>query len=141
MTIAGKIAYISNQNNKYINSKLKGKGVTYSEAKIIRVVYNNPGCTQDFLVKQMVVDKAVVARSLKSMQDKGFVKRIMHEDDKRKKIIKLTKKGYDIQPSIEYLFKQANKRLIATMNVDTKKDLNRLLNTLLSNSKTETQEL
>lgn len=49
----------------------------------------NDGITQDELIKIVSVDKAVTARTLKSLEENGFVLRVQDEKDRRQKRIYL----------------------------------------------------
>jgi len=58
--------------------RLSGQQMTY-----LRIINENPGISQEVLARQMEIDKGAVAKSIKDMVDKGYVKRIQNPQDKR----------------------------------------------------------
>lgn len=59
---------------KYLNSKISELDLGH-EMRFIMMVYDNPGISQDDLVTMSGQSKASIAKSLKKLEDKGFIKR------------------------------------------------------------------
>ena len=63
-------------------------------------ICKNPGITQDQLSKHIYVHKSNVARQVASLEEKGLVYRLNHQDDKRILQVYPTKKALDLMPLI-----------------------------------------
>ena len=69
-------------------------------------LYSNDGCRQHELCQVMKADKALVARNLKLLEEKGFVSRRQQGDDRRYKYLYLTPKALDLQDTMEGILKR-----------------------------------
>lgn len=45
--------------------------------------------------------KGTVAKTLRKLEDKGYIERIINKDNRRKYILKLTKKGEEVIPVLK----------------------------------------
>lgn len=102
--IGKNIGILCRQLNIYINHELEKYNITASEIMYLGSLFIKDGVTQDELVTEFCVDKAAVARTLNSLEEKGLIKRICNENDKRSKRVILTDMSYmykDILKSIQ----------------------------------------
>lgn len=72
---------------------------------LVRVFYND-GQPQNDLALLTNRDKASLARLLDTMERKGLVVRVPSKDDKRIKLVHITKKGVELYESVRPLIKQ-----------------------------------
>lgn len=86
---------------------------------------------QDICQKQIEeeihIKKASVTGSLDSLEEKGFIQRIVSDDDKRKKYIKVTQKVKDERKTIETVIHNLEKKLTEGIS---KKELDQLIKTV-----------
>lgn len=61
--------------------------------RLLRVIDDNPGITQNRLCQSIDRDKAQVARAIKELERRGFVTRSPHETEWRTQILALTREG------------------------------------------------
>ena len=75
---------------------------------------NSPaGSTQEEIIKEIHYDKGVMTRTMKELEDKGYVVRSQHPTDNRSFIFSLTEKGKNFEPVMMDILQQWNQKMIA----------------------------
>lgn len=62
---------------------LKRFGLTGWQMRYLKYIEKNPGISQEDLARNLQIDKGAVAKAIKDMSEKGYVKRVKNPDDKR----------------------------------------------------------
>ena len=96
------IAWIHNMSKnqmKYLNSKIDELNLGH-EMRFIMMIYDNPDISQDDLVIISGQSKASIAKSLKKLEDQGYIKRQINPENRRKYMLKTTEKADKIVPQI-----------------------------------------
>ena len=88
---------INMRSQAYITEACQPWNLSYSEYVTLMTLYDFDGSSQSELCNEMKADKALVARSLKTLEEKGYVCRRQKDGDRRFKFIYLTPKARDIQ--------------------------------------------
>ena len=107
------IAWIHNLSKnqmKYLNSKIDELNLGH-EMRFIMMIYDNPNISQDNLVNISGQSKASIAKSLKKLEDQGYIKREVNPDNRRKYMLKTTAKGDEIVPKIRQISKDWEKEV------------------------------
>ena len=107
------IAWIHNLSKnqmKYINSKIDELDLGH-EMRFIMMIYDNPDISQDNLVSISGNSKASIAKSLKKLEDDGYIKRDINPQNRRKYMLKTTPKGDEIVPKIRQISKDWEKEV------------------------------
>lgn len=107
------IAWIHNLSKnqmKYLNSKIDELNLGH-EMRFIMMIYDNPNISQDNLVNISGQSKASIAKSLKKLEDQGYIKRDVNPDNRRKYMLKTTQKGDEIVPKIRQISKDWEKEV------------------------------
>lgn len=95
------VSVVHRQFQMYMNRHLKDYGLNSSEFVYIVSLGNvDMSLSQEELANGLQVDKAAVTRSIRSLEDKGFVKRERDKDNHRIKRVSLTDKSFEILPDI-----------------------------------------
>ena len=97
--IIGWIHNISKNQLKYLNSQIQELNLG-REVRYIMLIHDNPNCSQDDLVNIYGESKANVAKSLKKLENNGYITRNMNPENRRKYILKTTKKADELIPKI-----------------------------------------
>jgi DNA-binding MarR family transcriptional regulator len=100
------VGVLNRQSQAYINIVFKNIDISYSECIFLVNLYDNEGINQEELSSMLFTDKAITAKSIKSLEKKGFLIRKICEKDKRAKKLYLTEKGRDNKEHIFSLFKK-----------------------------------
>lgn len=88
---------INMRSQAYITEACQPWNLSYSEYVTLMTLYDFDGSSQSELCNEMKADKALVARSLKTLEEKGYVCRRQKDGDRCFKFIYLTPKARDIQ--------------------------------------------
>ena len=74
-------------------------------------ICNQPGLSQDALVKHTRLNKSTVTRTLAYLEERGFIKRVQDEQDKRSQRVYPTEKMLSAFPKIRALAREWNDAL------------------------------
>lgn len=99
------IAWIHNLSKnqmKYLNSNIDELNLGH-EMRFIMMIYDNPNISQDDLVTISGHSKANIAKTLKKLEDRGYIKREVNPENRRKYMLKTTEKGDEIVPKIRQI--------------------------------------
>lgn len=77
----------------YMKKAFKQLGISFDEGIVLQYVLHNPGTTQDSIADSLVLDTAAVARSLKSLEQKGYLTRVIDENNQRRKLVTISPPG------------------------------------------------
>ena len=75
------------------HNKLRAHDLNDTELMMMSFVYGAPGCSQDDIVKEMVIDKTTASKSLRKLEDKGLITRGISSADRRRQELQLTAEG------------------------------------------------
>lgn len=87
------ISAISRYWYSYTHRNLKAMEIAGSEHSIIMTLAGNGSMNQDALSEYLSLDKGTIAKTLVKLETKGFVTRLVNEDNRREKIVSLTDYG------------------------------------------------
>lgn len=82
--------------NLFISSKVEKHGIKQGQFEYFLHIFNSPGINQLELARLKNVGKASVTKALKILEDDGFVRREIDENDRRNIICFITEKGEKI---------------------------------------------
>lgn len=97
---------INRRSQAYVTEICKPWNLSYSEYIILMSLYTRSECQQNELGKAIKADKALVARCVKTLEEKGFLFRRQSEQDRRVKYIYLTEKAWSLQGTMENILKK-----------------------------------
>lgn len=92
-SIGKNIGILNRQFNIFLNRELAGTELNATEFMYIGYLYQHDGIMQDELAREFLVDRAAITRTLKNMEEKGFVERVRSKKDGRQRRIYLTEKA------------------------------------------------
>lgn len=101
-SLIGWIHLISKNEIKYIKSQVKDLGLGH-EVRYILQIYHNPNCSQDDLINVYGESKAGISKSLKKLEDCGYITREINPENRRKYMLKTTDKACELVPRIREL--------------------------------------
>ena len=101
---------ISKNQMKYLNSHIKDMNLGH-EMRYIMAIFDNPGISQDDLVNMFGQSKATVAKSLKKLEDDGYIKREVNPENRRKYMLNTTSKADELVPKKKKISKDWEKEV------------------------------
>jgi DNA-binding MarR family transcriptional regulator len=87
------IAFLYRKSQTYLGAALKKYDLTAAEQPFLSVLQTFDGATQEELSAQIQIDKAATARTVASLEHKGYIERFQDEQDKRQNRVFLTAKA------------------------------------------------
>ena len=120
------IAWIHNislNQQKYMKSKFKELDLGH-DVRYIMFIYDNPNCSQEDLVNMFGQSKGNIAKTLKKLENQGFIRREVNPENRRKYMLNTTEKGNNLVPEYRKLSKEWEKEVgISEEDIEIKKRL------------------
>lgn len=101
-----------------------GSGGQHSFLKLIT---SRPGITQDQLTSELKFDKATTARSVKQLENSGYIERKPDPNDRRSQLLYPTPKAIDFSPILQSILDDYNKSLVGKLTTAEVEQLRTLL--------------
>ncbi len=80
----------------FISKSLSTQDLSYSDSIFLVNIGDNEGTTQEELANFLAIDKAAIARSVKNMEEKGYLRTERSNVDKRAKKLSLSDSGKEL---------------------------------------------
>lgn len=90
----------------------KLKGVCPSHHSFILAICKNAGKPQEELAKELCLNKSTVARVLTQLEEKGLVKRVANEEDKRQFLVYPSEEMLSLVPAVREISKDFNSLIL-----------------------------
>ena len=121
------ISVLYRQFQIFINNELKDLNITSGEYIYLIKLYENKELTQDDLAEIYYIDKSAITRSMRSLEDKGYIKRIKNQRDKRSYRIQVTEKALEVEHRIYNALRSWDDLISLDVNDDELKMLSNIL--------------
>ena len=116
---------------KFFEEKLEGTDLNPSELPyIIRIGENDGELSQKDLSNLFLVSEPVVARTLKNLEKKGFIIRRINQENKTRRLISLSSKGFEIRRKTLNLEEEWSNILFNVLSEEEKRKFNEILRLL-----------
>ena len=92
---------ISQNGIKFARSKSKELTNLRDSYYLLKIYYSEIELSQEDLCDIFCQSKGTVAKTLRKLEDKGYIERIINKDNRRKYILKLNKKGEEVIPVLK----------------------------------------
>ncbi len=80
----------------YVSKSITSKDLSFSDSVFLVNIGEKEGISQEEIASTLAIDKAAVARSVKSMEEKGFITSKKSASDKRAKELYLSETGREL---------------------------------------------
>lgn len=139
--IGKRIHYLANQNRAYMNAILKDEGLTHGECNLLVEIYRNDGISQEELGKKLRIDKSAITRVIKTMSEKGYVRKEINQNDHRYHCLYLTEKADSKLDYIFNVFRKCSAWLLDGLNEDDIIVVMRILDKMCENVRKKVEEI
>lgn len=93
LPISKLIIIIARGQSIYLNHNLEGLGISATQLHLLHEIYHQENINQEMIASRCNINKGAVARSIKKLEDNGFVARTIDENNRRQNRVSLTQKG------------------------------------------------
>lgn len=115
------VLIISRSNFLYLKNHLKDLDLKGYQITMLFEVYKGKNISQHEIGSNYNIDKGVISRTLKKLEDDGFISREIDENNRRRNIVSLTKKGEEAVEEIINIFDQWESEIYE--GIDIEKDV------------------
>ncbi len=95
------ISILYRYGQSYMSKRMESYNIGRGQLIILLYLSRNGGLSQQDLTDYIKVDKGCIAKSIKSLEEEGYITRSADPDDKRAVKVFLTQKAQDTMPVIE----------------------------------------
>lgn len=133
------VRMLAHEMKHYVDRKLDEYNVTQEQSHTLGYMYRHKdrGITQNELLKTFKRKGSTVSSTLKGLENKGLIYRMVDPDDSRRKNLKLTQEGMKLVESFVCIFDDIEAILVKDFNESEKQQLKDLFERMLNNIKTE----
>lgn len=83
-----------------LNNRLKSVGMSAGQFPVMMYLHRNQNITQETLARHFHIDRGTIARSVKKLEDEGYITRITDPDNRRAVRLFLSDKGAAVTPEL-----------------------------------------
>ena len=87
------ITMIARGQSIYLNHRLDAFGINATQLHLLYEISNQDSPNQERIALRCNINKGAVARSIRKLEDNGFVERTVDENNRRQNMVFLTEKG------------------------------------------------
>ena len=91
--VSNLIAIIARGQSIYLNNRLGDLGINETQLHLLFEISHHENLNQERIASRCNINKGAVARSIKKLEDSGFVVRTIDENNRRQNRVSLTPKG------------------------------------------------
>lgn len=107
-------------------------GITYPQYLVLLILWENDGKSVNDIAKTLILNTNTITPLLKRMEQQGLIKRNRSEEDERKVIVQLTKKGLQLKTEASLIPEELAKRILdSELKVDDLIKLKEYLNSVI----------
>lgn len=122
------ISYLQRINQKEVTALLKPYGIGGGgNHSYLLAILATPGLNQDQLTHLVKFDKATTTRSVKQLEEAGYIERRVNEHDRRSILWYPTEKGRAFEPTLRQILADFNRRLTSMLTEEETRQLEVLL--------------
>lgn len=132
------ILYRIHQKNLAKRLKAYGFGNGTLHSYLLAII-RKPGLTQEQITNETKFDKATTARSVKQLEEAGYVERVVDEQDRRSYLLYPTERAIAFFPQLQVILAETNQELIRGLSEEERLQLQALLHTLYEQHQGQTE--
>lgn len=132
-TIGKYISILYRSGTMYFNKNFNDYKIGSGQYMFLLFLSNNEGVTQEEISCKLYIDKGTTAKALKKLEEQGYVKRAVDENDKRAYKVYLTDEGKNSIDSIYKILVNWNNILTYDFSEEEKEVALKLLKRMINN--------
>lgn len=126
-----RLSVLSNRVSAAISAQYSERfGLSVTEWRVIAVLGRYPDLSANQLAQRTAMDKVAVSRAVARMLQAGRLQRDLHDEDRRRSVLRLSAAGYRIYDEVAPLALAFEQRILGGMDAAERDMLFRLLDRL-----------
>lgn len=137
------ISILYRYGQSYVGRKLEDYNIGSGQYGILLNLHRKGGISQEELADYLKTDKGTIAKSVKKLEDEGYIERSPDSGDKRAYRVYLTQKAKDVIPVLQEAIGSWEDALVSGLSDSEKEIVGQLLYKMAKNAcnkKVNTQE-
>ena len=122
------------QHNIWMNQVLKPYNLSASEFPLLMKLHFDGNITQHELAGEFYLTEGTIARSVRKLEDKGFIQREVDDNNRRKKYVSLTPRGHEVAIFMQDLEEKWEAEVIRELDTTEKENLKKILKKIVLKS-------
>ncbi|SMO72999.1 MarR family winged helix-turn-helix transcriptional regulator [Melghirimyces algeriensis] len=94
------ISTIHRYAHMYFAQESEGLGICGGQFMFLKFLYHQDGVSQEYISKQLLIDKGTTARAIQNLEKLGYVIRKKSQTDRRQNVVFLTEKAHGIKAEV-----------------------------------------
>ena len=128
---------ISRSQAIYRHHKISAKDLQSCHYSFVLAICRMPGSSQEELAQELCLNKSTVARSLNSLEEKGYITRTPLPNDKRQFSVHPTEKMLSVLPEV----KEASDEWMSLLSSDISKEELEIFDSVLKRMQARAREI
>ena len=133
LTVIGRLEKLNILRRIEANKISADVGLYLGQLPILEYIIHHEGCTQKEIADIMRVSPASIATSTKRLQRAGLIKKQTDEENLRKNMLSVTKKGIELAMKCRVNFNEFDQKLFSGFSDEELLSVQELLDRLISN--------
>jgi DNA-binding MarR family transcriptional regulator len=117
------VSYLSRSTQAYLAKRLEPYGIGSGQFPVLMALYHADGVNQETLAREQRFDKATITRAVLVLEEKGYVRRVRDETDRRAYRLSLTEKGRAIEPAMRAISADWTKAMLTGFSKEERRQL------------------
>ncbi len=105
-------------------------GLAVTEWRVMAVLGLYPGLSAGEVAERTAMDKVAVSRAVARLLQRGFIERGTHGNDRRRSVLALSPKGFEVYDVVAPMVLESERRLLAGLDACERGQLDALLGKL-----------
>lgn len=120
----------------YISKSISSKDLSFSDSVFLMNIGETEGICQDEIAHSLAIDKAAIARSVKNMERKGYLKTKKSATDKRSKELYLSETGSELFQYMLDLHEEWLREVLGDLDANEIRNFTKIINDISKRAKT-----
>ncbi len=112
----------------YVSKSISSKDLSFSDSIFLVNIGENEGISQEELANSLAIDKAAIARSVKNMEQKGYIRTKKSVSDKRAKELYLSETGSALFQYMMDLHEEWLNQVLGNLDADEIRNFAKIIN-------------
>ena len=130
--IAKNLGHLHKKITRIQGEILKQEDVSLMEYHILIIISKMQKASQNDLVRELDVDKALISRQIQSMEQKGLINCTCDPECRRQKVLTMTERAYLLLPRLEDIHRECLEHIFGGLDENQLDEMNCFLKGLNS---------